>query len=168
VVDALSRRVHELHATSINMYQSDLKDRIIEATKLDSQYKELAEKIQQCMLQQKIEEYKLDNDEIHMYGRTNYVPNYHELKNMILREMHNVPYIGNPGYQKIIAVVKSQYYWLGMKKEVADFISKCLECQNVKDEHRHPASLLQPLLIPEWKWEVVTMDFITTLPITNK
>jgi hypothetical protein len=87
---------------------------------------------------------------------------------MILREMHNVPYVWNPGYQKTIAVVKSQYSWLGMKKEVVDFISKCLECQKVKAEHRHPVLLLQPLPIPEWKWEVLTMDFITKLPRTIK
>jgi hypothetical protein len=55
-----------------------------------------------------------------------------------------------------------------MKKEVVDFIARCLECQKVKAEHRHPAGLLQPLPIPEWKWEVVTMDFITKLPRTNK
>ena len=55
-----------------------------------------------------------------------------------------------------------------MKKEVVDFISKCLECQKVKVEHRHPTGLLQPLPIPEWKWEVATMDFITKLLRTNK
>jgi hypothetical protein len=55
-----------------------------------------------------------------------------------------------------------------MKKEVVDFISKCLECQKVKAEHRHPDEFLQPLPIPECKWEVVTMDFITKLPRTNK
>jgi hypothetical protein len=38
-----------------------------------------------------------------------------------------------------------------MKKEVTDFIAKCLECQKVKDEHRNPTGLLQPLAIPEWK-----------------
>ena len=43
-----------------------------------------------------------------------------------------------------------------------------MECQRVKVEHRHPAGLLQPLAIPEWKWEVVTIDFITTLPQTNR
>ena len=52
--------------------------------------------------------------------------------------MHKVPYVGHPGYQKTIATVKSQYYWPGMKKEVVDFIAKCLECQKVKVEHRHP------------------------------
>jgi hypothetical protein len=145
-----------------------LKDKITEAAKSDLQYKELVEKLQQGILQQKIEEYKLDNDEILMYRGRIYVPNYQELKNMILREMHNVPYAGHPGYQKTIAVVKSQYYWLEMKKEVVDFITKCLECQKVKAEHRHPDGLLQPLPIPEWKWEVVTIYFITKLPITNK
>jgi hypothetical protein len=93
-------------------------------------------------LQQKIEEYKLDNDEIMMYKGRIYVPNSQELKNLILREMHNVPYAGHPGYQKTIAAVKSQYYWLGMKKKVVDFIAKCLECQKVKAKHRHPTGLL--------------------------
>ena len=55
-----------------------------------------------------------------------------------------------------------------MKKEVVDFIAKCLECQKVKAKHRHPTGLLQPLPILEWKWEFLTMDFITKLPITNK
>jgi hypothetical protein len=118
VADALNIRVHEFHATTISMYQSDLKDRIIEATKSDLQYKELVAKLQQGNLQQKIEEYKLDNDEILMYRGRIYVPNSQELKNMILREMHNAPYAGHPGYQKTIAVVKSQYYWPDMKKEV--------------------------------------------------
>ena len=85
-----------------------------------------------------------------------------------MREMHNVPYAGHPSYHKTIAAVKSQYYFPSMKKEVVDFISKCLECQKVKVDHRHPAGLLQPLPIPEWKWEVVTMDFITKLQRTSK
>jgi hypothetical protein len=82
--------------------------------------------------------------------------------------MHNVPYVGHPGYHKTIKVDKSQYYWIGLKKEVADFIAKCLECQKVKVEHIHPVGMLQPLPIHEWKWEVVTMDFITKLPKITK
>ena len=82
--------------------------------------------------------------------------------------MNSVSYVGHPGYQKTIVAIKNQYYWPCMKKQVAHFIVKCLECQKVKDEHRHPDSLLQPLPIPEWKWEFVTMDFITKLPRTNK
>jgi hypothetical protein len=44
----------------------------------------------------------------------------------------------HPGYHKTVVVVKKQYYWLGMKNEVVDFIARCLECQKVKDEHIHP------------------------------
>jgi hypothetical protein len=82
--------------------------------------------------------------------------------------MNNVPYVGHLGYQKTIVVVKRQYYWPRMKNEVVGFIAKCLECQKVKAKHRHPTGFLQPLPIPKWKWEVVTMDFITKLPRTNK
>jgi hypothetical protein len=55
-----------------------------------------------------------------------------------------------------------------MKKDIAEYIAKCLECQQVKVEHRHPVGLLQPLQIPEWKWEVISMDFITGFPRTTK
>jgi hypothetical protein len=55
-----------------------------------------------------------------------------------------------------------------MKKEITEYIARCMECQKVKVEHWHLAGLLQPLPIPEWKWEVVTMDFITGLPRTSK
>ena len=55
-----------------------------------------------------------------------------------------------------------------MKREIAEYIARCMECQKVKTEHTHLVVLLQPLPIPEWKWEVVTMDFIIGLPRTGK
>ncbi|KAL4039374.1 hypothetical protein IC575_003026 [Cucumis melo] len=55
-----------------------------------------------------------------------------------------------------------------MKREVADFVSRCLVCQQVKAPRQHPAGLLQPLSVPGWKWESVSMDFITGLPKTLK
>jgi hypothetical protein len=82
--------------------------------------------------------------------------------------MHNVPYARHPGYQKTVVVVKSHYFWPGMKREIIEYIARCMECQKVKAEHRHLARLLQPLPIPEWKWEVVTMDFIIGFPRTSK
>jgi hypothetical protein len=75
VVDALRRRLHEFHATAISMYQIDLKHIILEAAKSYLQYKELVARLQQGILQQKNEEYKLDNDEIIMYRGIIYLPN---------------------------------------------------------------------------------------------
>jgi hypothetical protein len=87
---------------------------------------------------------------------------------VILKEIHNMTYVGHPRYQKTVASVKSHYFWPCMKREIVEYIARCMECQKVKAEYRHPAGLLQPLPIPEWKWEVVTMDFITGLPRTRK
>ena len=55
-----------------------------------------------------------------------------------------------------------------MKKEIAEYIARCMECQKVKAEHRHPAGLLQPLPIPEWKWDKIEMDFVTGFPKSQK
>ena len=64
--------------------------------------------------------------------------------------------------------LKLNFWWAGMKKEIADLVSKCLHCLQVKAEHQRPAGLQQPLPIPEWKWEHITMDFIIGLPRSNK
>ena len=53
-----------------------------------------------------------------------------------------------------------------MKRYIAEYISKCMKCQQVKVEHQHPTSLLQPFPVPKWKWEVVSMDFIIGFPMT--
>jgi hypothetical protein len=115
-----------------------------------------------------VEEYKLEADGTLLYKNKIYVPNFQELRFMILNEMDNVPYGGHLGYQKTMASIKSHYFWPGMKKEIVEYIARCMECQKIKYEHRHPTGLLQPLPIPKWKWKVVTMDFIIGLPITNK
>ena len=51
-----------------------------------------------------------------------------------------------------------------MKKDVVKYVARCLTCQQVKVEYQRPGGLLQPLNIPEWKWEEVTMDFVSRLP----
>ena len=63
---------------------------------------------------------------------------------------------------------RRQYYWSGIKRHVGDFVRQCLTCQQVKAEHQKPAKLLQPLEVAEWKWEHVTMDFVTYLPWTPR
>ena len=65
-------------------------------------------------------------------------------------------------------MITKYYLWPNMKNEVAEYIARCIECQQVKAEHQHPIGLLQPLPIPNWKWEVIDLDFITGLPKKQK
>jgi hypothetical protein len=67
-------------------------------------------------MQQIVEDYKLGDDGITLYRNIIFIPNSMELKIMILKKMHNVPYVGHSGYHKIMEAVRSQYYWSDMKK----------------------------------------------------
>ena len=60
------------------------------------------------------------------------------------------------------------YFWAGMKKDVAEYVARCLVCQQVKEEQKKPGGLLHPLEVPQWKWESVSMDFIGGLPRSRK
>nr|GEW96575.1 putative ribonuclease H-like domain-containing protein [Tanacetum cinerariifolium] len=59
------------------------------------------------------------------------------------------------------------YWWLRIKKDIALYVSKCLTCSKVKAKHQRPSGLLQQLKIPEWKWKIIAMDFVTKVPRTN-
>ena len=80
-----------------------------------------------------------------------YVPDVGDIRKVVMKETHDVPYAGYSGDQKTIAAVRKQYYWPGMKNDVAEYIARCMECQNIKVENRRPIGLLQPLPIPKWK-----------------
>ena len=64
--------------------------------------------------------------------------------------------------------LRRQHYWSGTKRHVGDFVRQCLTCQQIKTEHQKPTGLLQPLEVVGWKWEHVTMDFVTHLPRTQQ
>ena len=55
-----------------------------------------------------------------------------------------------------------------MKRDVSEFVTKCMVCQKVKVEHQVPSGLLQPIKIPEWKWDQITMDFVVGLPLIGR
>ena len=94
------------------------------------------------------------------------VPQLTDLREEILREFHCTRFIVHLCGTKMYQDLRRQYYWRGMKRHVGDFVRRCLTCQQVKSEHQKPAGLLQPLEVAEWKWEHVTMDFVTHLPRT--
>ena len=85
-----------------------------------------------------------------------------------MEEAHSSAYAMHPGSTKMYHTMREHYWWKGMKKEIADFVSRCLTCQQVKAEHQKPAGKIQPLPIPVWKWDKITMDFVTGLPRTRR
>ena len=94
------------------------------------------------------------------------VPQLTDLREEILREFHYSRFAMYPSGTKMYQDLRRQYYRSRMKRHVGDFVRRCLMCQQVKAKHQKPAGLLQPLEVAEWKWEQVTMDFVTHLPWT--
>ena len=96
------------------------------------------------------------------------VPQLVDLREEILKEFHCSHFAMHPSSIKMYHDLRHQYSWSGIKKHVGDFFRRCLTCQQVKAEYQSPASLLQPLEVAEWKWEHITMDFMTHLPWTSR
>ncbi|KAL0556346.1 hypothetical protein IC582_004859 [Cucumis melo] len=96
------------------------------------------------------------------------VPNISELKGAILEEAHNSAYAMHPGSTKMYRTLKKTYWWPGMKREIAEYVDRCLICQQVKPVRQRPRGLLNPLPVPEWKWAHITMDFLFGLLRTSR
>ena len=112
--------------------------------------------------------WRMDKDGILRMGSRIVVLEDEELRKEILRESHRSRFTIHPGGNKMYRDMKRTYWWEGMKKDVADFVSQCMTCQMVKAERKHPAGLLHPLEIPVWKWEDILMDFVDGLPKSRK
>ncbi|GJV33133.1 putative reverse transcriptase domain-containing protein [Tanacetum coccineum] len=96
-------------------------------------------------------------------GRS-WLPCYGDLRTVIMHESHKSKYSVHPGSDKMYQDMKKLYWWPNMKADIATYVSKCLTCAKVKAEHQRPSGLLVQPKIPEWKWDNITMDFVTKLP----
>ncbi|GJR68389.1 putative reverse transcriptase domain-containing protein [Tanacetum coccineum] len=96
-----------------------------------------------------------------------WLPYYGDLRTLVMHESHKSKYSIHPGSDKMYQDLKQLYWWPNMKANIATYVSKCLTCSKVKAEHQKPSGLLVQPEIPEWKWEKITMDFITKLPKTT-
>eukprot|EP00253_Pinus_taeda_P006100 PITA_06100 len=168
VADALSRKIQSLYEVSISGWKNPFLDIIKETSDQDAEYQQLRQQIQQAVKEDSQQEYTTDDAGLIYFKGRIYVPNQSRIKNLIMDEFHINHYAGHPGYQKMITAIRKEYFWPGMKRNIVEYLARCLECQQIKVEHQHPAGLLQPLPIPEWKWEIISMDFITGLPRTRK
>ncbi|WMV47208.1 hypothetical protein MTR67_040593, partial [Solanum verrucosum] len=91
---------------------------------------------------------------------------------LVYSKMKRVKAWRNPpemrGATKMYRDLREVYWWNGMKRDIAYFVAKCPNCQQVKVEHQKSGNMTQEIDIPTWKWEVINMDFITGLPRTRR
>ena len=92
------------------------------------------------------------------------IPKDKTLKTTSLKELHEIPYAGYPGYQCTLTIAKRGFYWKGMSRDVHDFVLSYPACQVEKSKHTLPRGALTPLQIPDQKWAEVSLDFIVKLP----
>ena len=178
VVDALSRKtVQTLRALNANLSLSDdgtvvaelvarpkLLNLVLEAQKKDEKISAIIDQIGDG----KETEFTVNEYGVLYYKARVCVPDDDELRKAILEEAHSGSFAIHPGSTKMYQDLKMSFWWSGMKRDVSEFVTKCLVCQRVKAEHQVPSGLLQPIRIPEWKWDRITMDFVVGLPVTGR
>ena len=112
-------------------------------------------------------EFEVRSDGTRCIRNRSWLPLFGDIRNVIMHESHKSKYSIHPGSEKMYQDLKKLYWWPNMKADIAEYVSKCLTCARVKAEHQNPSGLLTQPEIPEWKWERITMDFITKLPRTS-
>ncbi|GJY72927.1 putative reverse transcriptase domain-containing protein [Tanacetum coccineum] len=100
-------------------------------------------------------------------GRS-WLPCYGDLRTVIIHESHKSKYSIHPGSEKIYQDMKKLYWWPNMKANITTYVSKCLTCAKVKAEHQRSSGLSVQPDIPQWKWDNITMDFVTKLPKSSQ
>jgi hypothetical protein len=96
------------------------------------------------------------------------VPRREALEKKILDEAHTLRYSIHPGNTKMYHDLRQQFWWTRMKRETTCYVSECDTYWKVKADYMKPRGLFQPLSIPDWKWDDISMDFIMGLPLTSR
>ena len=122
----------------------DLRQMIVNSQKNDVKLQELA----QLINTRDKTDFAIDGSGGLLYKNRFCVPNDMELKKKILYESHNTVFTMHPGSNKMYQDMKQSYWWQGMKKDISEYVAKCLTCQQVKAEHQVPFGLLNHLPIP--------------------
>nr|GEW76263.1 putative reverse transcriptase domain-containing protein [Tanacetum cinerariifolium] len=162
VADALSRkeRIKPKRFRAMSMtIQSSIKDRILAAQNEASAVVNAPAE----MLRGRDKHMESRSDGAWYYLDRIWVPLTGDVRTLIMDEAHKLKYLVHPGADKMYNDLRDMYWWSGIKKDIALYISKCLTCSKIKAEHQRPSVLLQQPEIPEWKWERIAMDFVMKL-----
>nr|GEZ80440.1 putative reverse transcriptase domain-containing protein [Tanacetum cinerariifolium] len=111
--------------------------------------------------------FEIRPDGTHCIKNQSLLPLFGNLRDLIMHESHKSEYSVHLGSDKMYQDLKKLYWWPNMKAIIAEYVGKCLTCSRVKAECQKPSGLLVQLEIPMWKWERITMDFVTKLPKTS-
>lgn len=125
--------------------QPSFLDEIRESQGGDDKLEKIKKKIQEG---QALDFKIFDDGSVRFKGRWCVPQNQGDLKQKLMEEAHNSPYSMHPGGDKLYKDLKKTFWWSNMKKEVAEFVAKCLTCQKVKIEHKRPQGMVQPLEVP--------------------
>nr|GEZ98969.1 putative reverse transcriptase domain-containing protein [Tanacetum cinerariifolium] len=166
VADALSRKEREKPLRVRSLVLTDHKDLMqqilevqLESLKEGNVRKEDLGRMQKQII-------KIRSNGIRYHDKRIWLPLYGGLRDLIMHESHKSKYSIHPGSTKMYQDLRKLYWWPNMKADIATYVSQCLTRAKVKAEHLKPSGLLQQPEISEWKWENVTMDFMTGLPRT--
>jgi hypothetical protein len=129
VVDALSRRIHEIFEINVSREESDLEQRIRTTCINDKNYTKLVAELHDTTTISHERDLSIDKDGLLHFKNRLYIPNSVELKIIVLDEVHKKPYSGHPGYQKTITTLRNFFYWPNMKGETTEYLARCQDCQ---------------------------------------
>ncbi|GJV03186.1 putative reverse transcriptase domain-containing protein [Tanacetum coccineum] len=169
VADALSckERIEPLRVRALVMTIGlDLPKRILEAQIEAQKPKNIINEDVGGMIRRDIPKERLEpraDGTLCLHNRS-WIPCYGDLRSVIMHESHKSKYSIHPGSEKMYQDVKKLFWWPNMKADIATDVSKCLTCARVKVQNIKGPRIASLPEIPEWKWDNITMDFITKLP----
>jgi hypothetical protein len=164
-MDALSRRpcIFSLVPLKVN-----LREHVLTQIQGDSWYLKVTSNLHRGrQLDPKYEGYSLEVDGLLRYRGRMYIPENGDIRSITRKESHRALYCAHPDVKKMYADMRQRFFWVAMKHDVVHFITKCLECRQVKSDHYHLVGLLQPHDVPMFKWEVISMDFVVGFLLTS-
>jgi hypothetical protein len=175
VADALSRKTHQEEEAPLSLHHAEVLASIALVSELQEQIisEQKQDTVEVPHIKKLLEEgrgphFCIDEQGVLRFKNRLVVPSSEELRRKILEEAHNSKLSIHPGSNKMYHDLRHLYWWPNMKQDITKHIAECDTCGRVKADHMRTPGMLQPLPIPVWKWEDISMDFIVGLPRTSK
>jgi transposase InsO family protein len=146
--------------------ESPLHERTAMAQLIDEEVQKIIQKLSEG--DPKFNCFRRDDKGVVWFGQRLVIPQDPDLKKEILDEAHLSKVTIHPGSTKMYRDLRENFWWSNMKGEIAEYVSGCDTCQRIKASHLKTIGQMQPLSIPAWKWDDISMDFIVGLPLTPR